>query len=343
MNTPPAIKSLNLIDEGSAAPKYRQIVDNILIYIEKGLIRRGQRLPSITELSGRYDLAKATVSKSYDELKERGVIVSRHGKGFYIASTQVRNQLNVFILFDTLNAYKEILYRSLQTSLPENSTVSIYFHHYDKELFRNLIENNLGSFNHYVIMPHFDEDVSGIISQIPRDKLVIIDRYVDMPGGSRGAVYQDFEADVYKALCAGAELVMKYRRLNVVLGRGQFQYIPQGILSGLRKFCKANKIPLQMIERWNGAQIIRKEAYLVFSDLDLVRCVKQIVSRRWEAGVDIGIISYDDTPLKEILLDGVTVISTDFEAMGRTAAAMITGTVTGDIANPSRMIIRNTL
>jgi DNA-binding transcriptional regulator YhcF (GntR family) len=343
MSMPPAVNNLSLVDETSTVPKYRQVVDNILIYIEKGLISRGQRLPSITELSRQYDLAKATVSKSYDELKQRGVIVSRHGKGFYITSTQVRNQLNVFILFDTLNAYKEILYRSLQSSLPENSAISIYFHHYDKELFRNLIENNVGNFNQYVIMPHFDEDVSGIISQIPRDKLVIIDKYVEMPGGGYGTVYQDFDKDVYQALRTGSDLLMKYKRLSVVLGKGHFQYIPKGILSGIRRFCREYKLPLQIVDRWSGSEMVRHEAYLLFSDNDLVRFVKKIASHRWEAGVDIGLISYDDTPLKDILLDGVTVISTDFEAMGKTAAKMIMGGVTGDIPNPSKLIIRKTL
>ena len=37
-------------------------------------------------------------------------------------------------------------------------------------------------------------------------------------------------------------------------------------------------------------------------------------------GKQVGIISYNETPLKKIILNGITTISTDFEAMGIEAA-----------------------
>ncbi|MFA6334795.1 MAG: substrate-binding domain-containing protein [Bacteroidales bacterium] len=40
-------------------------------------------------------------------------------------------------------------------------------------------------------------------------------------------------------------------------------------------------------------------------------------------GKDIGIISYNESPINEIILDGLTVISTDFNQMGQLAAKMI--------------------
>lgn len=49
--------------------------------------------------------------------------------------------------------------------------------------------------------------------------------------------------------------------------------------------------------------------------------VKQARDRHFKLGEDIGIISYSDTPLKELL--GITVIRTDFKKMGATAAKMI--------------------
>lgn len=338
-----SIMELTLIDQASPKPKYRQVVENIISSIEKGIIVRGQQLPSINELADEYDLAKATVSKSYDELKERGVIISRHGKGFYISSTQVRNKLNVFILFDTLNAYKEILYKALQTSFPEDTHINIYFHHYDKELFRSLIENNLGNFNYYVVMPHFDDDVSDIIKKIPRDKLLIIDKDIDSLDKGYASVFQDFENDVYQALHEAAGLLRKYSKLNVIMGKSHFQYIPQGLIQGIRRFSRETKMPFGLIDRFAESKICKGEAYLLFSDNDLIRFVKHITANNWQAGKHIGLISYDDTPLKEILLNGVTVITTDFEAMGTTAARMITERIVDKIRNPSKLIIRKTL
>jgi DNA-binding LacI/PurR family transcriptional regulator len=58
-------------------------------------------------------------------------------------------------------------------------------------------------------------------------------------------------------------------------------------------------------------------------------------------GKDIGIISYNDTPLKELL--GITVISTDFNIMGETAASMILNNEKGEIKVPFNFIDRNSI
>jgi DNA-binding LacI/PurR family transcriptional regulator len=57
----------------------------------------------------------------------------------------------------------------------------------------------------------------------------------------------------------------------------------------------------------------------------------------------VGIISYNETPLKEILLDGITVISTDHECMGRTAARLILDKKGASVKNPFVLIRRKSL
>ncbi|MHA4806861.1 GntR family transcriptional regulator [Flavitalea flava] len=336
-------QELILVDDNLPKPKYLQIVENIIISIEKGIISRGDQLPSISELAEEYQLAKATVSKSYDELKARGVIMSKHGKGFYVASTKVRNEWNVFVLFDTFNAYKEVLYNAFKNSLPVSSQMSVYFHHYNKKLFASLIENNLGNFNSYVIMPHFDTDVSSIVAKIPKEKLLIIDKDIPALQNGYASVFQDFEKDAFNSLMQAAPLLRKYEKLIISLGKDHFQYIPSGIIAGIKKFAKNANMPVSFSEQLDVNRIKTGEAYLLFSDSDLVKFVKQVYSHKWQVGSDIGLISYDDTPLKEILLNGITTISTDFELMGKTAARMIVENTKVKFHNPSKLIIRQTL
>ncbi|MBD0260953.1 MAG: winged helix-turn-helix transcriptional regulator, partial [Cytophagales bacterium] len=71
------------IDEESKVPKYRQIIDSILKDVDKGILLRGQRIPSINELSDEYYLARDTVEKAYNVLRQRGIIESVRGKGYY--------------------------------------------------------------------------------------------------------------------------------------------------------------------------------------------------------------------------------------------------------------------
>lgn len=331
------------IDLTSSRPKYQQILDAVIYSIESGTLERGHQLPSISELAGKHQIAKVTVAKAYEELRQRGIILSQHGKGFYVASTEVRSQLNVFLLFDTLNAYKETLYYSLKEALPDDARLNLFFHHYDRALFESLIENNLGKYNYYVVMPHFNEDISQVLSQIPAEKLVVIDKDVDRLEGEYAAVYQDFERDIYQALASGWDRLQSYRKMTLVLSKGPFQFLPEGILAGFHRFGQAYNFPVEVVERVTPATIRRAEAYLIFADRDLISFIKEINREGWQLGNEIGLISYDDTPMKEILEGGITVISTDFEQMGRTAGSLIQERRKMRIANPARLIRRRSL
>ena len=65
--------------------------------------------------------------------------------------------------------------------------------------------------------------------------------------------------------------------------------------------------------------------------------------RNWKFGTDIGVISYDDTPLKEIISEGISVISNDFALMGKRAAQMILEKSKGRYPNDYYFIDRNSL
>lgn len=58
---------------------------------------------------------------------------------------------------------------------------------------------------------------------------------------------------------------------------------------------------------------------------------------------DVGVISYNDTLLKELVEGGITTISTDFERMGKSLAQMILNKERRKIENPNQLIIRNSL
>lgn len=337
------MKELIQIDIASNRPKYQQILEVIIASIENGTLDRGQQLPSISELAERQHIAKVTVAKAYEELRQRGVILSQHGKGFYVASTDVRNKLNVFLLFDTLNAYKETLYYAFKEVLPKDTQLSLFFHHYDLNLFETLIENSLGKYNYYVVMPHFNEDVKAIVKRIPKDKLVIIDKAVEGLTGEYAAVYQDFEKDVFSALASGLDLLRKYERLTLVLSRENFQFVPEGILKGFQRFGNTYGMDCKVVDKFSPEAISIKEAYLLFADRDMISFIKHINRAGLKLGQDVGLISYDDTPMKEILEGGITVISTDFEKMGQTAGTLITGKIKNQLANPSQLIRRKSL
>ena len=191
-------------------------------------------------------------------------------------------------------------------------------------------------------MPHFNEDVSGVVSSIPRDKLLIIDKDIRSLGNDYAAVYQDFESDIYGALNDAFLLIGKYSNIKFISNHN-FQFIPEGMEAGFYKFCREHKLKHKVYNDIDSSLPSKGDAYLVVSDHDLIQLIKTSLKRKWELGKDIGILSYDETPLKEILAGGISVVSTDFRKMGETAGEMIKNRIFKKTANPYLYISRKSL
>ncbi len=330
------------ISSKSSTPKYEQLVNEIIRHIRAKRLQLGSKLPSIHEICNNYDISRDTVVIAYNELKSRGIINPKHGKGFYVSSTTIRNKLKIFLLFDVMNSYKEVLYRSFVNSLGPNYQVDIFFHYYNLKVFEQLISNNINKYGFYVIMPHFNEDVSAFIRAIPREKLLIIDKDIEALEENYAAIFQNFQSDVYEALNKALPILKKYSEFKFISNHN-FQFIPDGMERGFYAFCREHKLKHKVYENVATSRPAKGDAFLVVSDHDLVELLKTSLCSGWELGKDIGIISYDETPLKEILAGGISVISTDFRKMGDTAAEMIKNRIFKKIANLSLFISRNSL
>jgi len=60
-------------------------------------------------------------------------------------------------------------------------------------------------------------------------------------------------------------------------------------------------------------------------------------------GKHVGVISYNETPLKKIILNGITTISTDFQMMGEKTAALIMEQSTEHVRIPFYLTMRSSL
>ncbi len=327
------------IDDSLGVPKYRQIINSIYNAIISGSLKMGDKIPSLNQICAEFDLSRDTVMVAFNELKAKGVISSIPGKGYYVSSTEVNVDERVFVLFDELNAFKEDLYTSFLNSLDIKSSVDIYFHHFNYQVYKDLINESAGKYTSYVIMPATFDYTADLIKVLPADNIYILDRkkddLIDYP-----VVYQDFEADVYNALTEGKDLLGKYKKLIMVFPGGKE---PEGRMLGFETFCKENSIKHETLRSLIGHEIQEGEAYFVPSDRNLVKLVKLAKEKKFKLGKDFGIVSFNDTMLKEVVAGGITTISTDFEFMGQTLANMIIEKRKEQIANPSKLIRRNSL
>ena len=76
------------LSNADSAPMYTQIMDQIVTKVMTGDWPPGQALPSIRELASDSSVSVITVKRAYLELERAGVIVTRQGKGSFVAETQ---------------------------------------------------------------------------------------------------------------------------------------------------------------------------------------------------------------------------------------------------------------
>ena len=339
------------IEEHSRIPKYRQIVDAIIHNISIGNLRIDDKIPSINSFSEEYLLSRDTVEKAYNILKERKIITSIRGKGYYISRTQLLSKINILMLINKPSSYKIRIYNSFLNSIGNNAHTDLFIYHCNETLFLNLMEKHAKAYDYYIIMPHFKSDdlehisstdqILNAINRIPKDKLIIVDNELGF-SENRAKVYQDFENDIYNALKQGLDKIKEYKKLILVYPTRSVYPYPKRILHGFKKFCSEHSLEFEIIDEIFDDIVLKKgDLFITIEELDLVNLVNQIRRDEWRIGEDIGVISYNETPLKELL--GITVISTDFKAMGETVAEMILDKKKEVVKNPFNFIERSSL
>jgi GntR family transcriptional regulator len=73
------------INHGSAVPVSAQVAADIEADIDAGRLAPDTRLPSEAELSQQYGVARVTVRRAIEQLRQRGKVVTVHGRGTYVA------------------------------------------------------------------------------------------------------------------------------------------------------------------------------------------------------------------------------------------------------------------
>lgn len=331
------------INSSRKIPKYLQIVHSVTKAIKQGKLKAGDRILSINELSNEFFISRDTVQKAYDVLQKDQLLSSVKGKGFYINRTDLINRYKVLLIFNKLSSYKKIIYDSFVNTLGTKGHVELKIHHSNVRILEDIVLGSLGEYDYYAIMPHFyknTEKVRDIICQIPPEQLILLDKDVDYELDC-AKVYQDFENDISDTLGTLLKSLEIYEGLILVHPGTMY---PLEIIKGFKKFCLQNNFKYQVIENVNpGDKLQTKHVYVMIEETDLANIIKNSRIHKLTIGKDIGIISYNDTPLKEILLDGISVISTDHQKMGETAAQFILDQRTEKLRNPFRFIPRNSL
>jgi len=312
------------IDYYSATPKYLQLANSIVKAISEGKLQKDELLPSINELSFEFEISRDTAEKGYKYLKKIGTLGSVPGKGYYVKNTEVNLNLKIFLLFNKLSPHKKIIYDAFVASLGDMASIDFYIYNNDYDFFKRLIQNNKNDYTHYVIIPHFiegGENAHDVINTIPKEKLILMDKLIPGVHGEYAAVYENFEKDIYHALEQSLERLSKYHTIKIIFP--EYTYHPKEILKGFYRFCNQYAFNYKVVHDISIEPVKEGEVFINLMENDLVILIEKILATSMKVGKHVGVISYNETPLKKIILNGITTISTDFELMGEKTAQLI--------------------
>ncbi|WP_116124932.1 GntR family transcriptional regulator [Lewinella sp. IMCC34183] len=334
-----------VLDDYSKTPKYLQLVNSIRHAIEDDLLQVGDRLPSVNRLLVELDISRVTIVRAYDLLKKKQIIESVPGKGYYVKAKENGKRPRILLLFNKLSAHKKIIYDAFSETLGETASINFHIYNNDFKLFKRIIQQCLQEdYTHYVLISHFlegGEHALDVIRQIPPDRLVILDKKVEGLGGAYASIYQDFERDIFQALTELRDELVRYDRLTLIFPK--HTYHPRSIRDGFLRFCAEYAFTGTIVPDITKSALQPGTAFVCLMEDDLVTLIKRAKEQEVRVGHDIGIISYNETVMKEILLDGITTVSTDFYLLGKTAASFIRDGRKEHIANPFHVKLRNSL
>lgn len=277
------------------------------------------------------DFPRRTVEAACKELAKAGVVMGKPGP-------------TVLLLMNRFSGHKKVLFDAFIKTLGNRAAVDLYIYHNDFPAFRKLLLEKHAAYDKVVVVPHFnvDQDFSlKLLRKVSKDKLVLLNKQVGGMKGIVSSVYADFKKDIFEAMEKLYDRLIYYGLLILVFP-GSDDFAAE-IVEGFSSFCDHYGFAGKVVDHPERCPIGFGQAYIFLQEEDLVSVIERVQGVGLTVGKDVGMISYEESPLKRVILDGITTVSTNFEMMGSLAAACVLDNQVRNIAIPFEVNIRNSL
>jgi len=316
----PLLAKIHDLQNINSLSKHEQIVHGIIGAIDDGVLKVGDKLPSINQMVAEVGYARKTFVKAYTELKERGLVESKNLKGYYIISEETNVTLKVALILFAFHSFQEDFYNTFRKELGEKYHIDIFFHHNNFTIFKTITDNISRKYGMYVIAPIQIQEASKILKTIPSNRLLLVDRFLKMPD-EYSYITQEFKEITYNKL---VELITEIKKYDTfILFFKQDTDLPSGILDAFNNFITDYNINGRVVDHYEPSILKKGTLYFSISDSHLWKVLKDARKMEYRIGSDIGILAHDDNIVKEIAFGGITTISTDFKMMAKKAANFV--------------------
>ncbi len=314
------IDKINSLQSIGSVTKQEKIVQGISECIADKELLIGEMLPSVNEMSKKLSYSRETVVKAYKVLKERGIINSKHGLGYFVANDVVDKKLNIALFLYGFQIFQQVFYNTFRKTLGEDYQIDVFFHHNNIEMYKSMLANTKNRYGKYVVAPIQSDEGQEALSVLPASKLLLIDRFLDM-GVEVSSITQEFEQPLSVVFEQLKKRIDKFERF-IIYYRDDVDY-PESVYRAFLAFCKKHAHKAEVYPEYEESHLAKGTFYMTIGDSDLWLLLKDAKRKNYELGHDLGILSHNDSPVKEIIEGGITTFSTDFELMAKLAAEAI--------------------
>lgn len=169
-------------------PLYKQIEDNFIQQIEQGKLRKGDRIPSETEITSQFHVSQITAKNALNNLAEKGYVTRIRGKGTFVDFENAQKKERVIgIIFTTMQTSIDRKLLSSLEAFARKEKLRFFF-----GLSRESIEEEINLINYFIecgvegliIFPTESENYNEDILRLHLEKfpLVLVDRYFNKLG-----------------------------------------------------------------------------------------------------------------------------------------------------------------
>ncbi|MEM6768607.1 MAG: GntR family transcriptional regulator [Bacteroidota bacterium] len=333
------LTTIKKFDQNSLT-KQEKIVNGVTTCIRDRMLSYGDILPSVNELSTSLGFARETVVKAYGELKNRGLVNSKQGLGYFVANETADQKLSIALVLYGFQTFQQDFYNKFRKCLGDQYHIDVFFHHNNIHVYEYILNSVSNKYGMYVVAPIQSEEAQALLSRFPDDKLLIIDRYQNL-GEKVSCIAQEFEHSLSSVFESLLPHIQKFSQVILYFKEG-LDY-PKGIFYAVTDFCDVFDIPLLVYEEFEEQHMKPDQLFFTVGDTDLWQVLKASNAKDYEPGRDIGILSHNDSPVKEIIAGGITTFSTNFNLMAEKAAAFILSRNHTNMIIPSELIRRKSL
>ena len=324
----------------STLSKSEIIIESLTQSIRNGDFPAGCSLPSVKQATQKFGVARKTVVRAYSKMIEQGFIESRPRKGYYVINKKPQMKTRILLVIHSFEAHFERIYNEFRCRVSENCDIDIYFHHYNIKMLDLIVTRNIGNYDLFIISSFDHPRIPSVIGRIPANNVLIISRN-DRLENRYNSIFQDFYEGTFQALSSAAEEIKKYDRFILSFSKNSGH--SETLKAGFERFCNEFFISGEVVDSLENIEICKGCLYLTIDDTDLIKLLRICKLRGWEPGRDVGVISYNESPLKEVIRDGITVISCNFKMMAAEMAEFVATRAKVQKIVPIKLIKRNSL